>query len=947
MNGALHPSLLALDDCGCCEGVTQQTPQSIFNNPGLSRIAYRVGTHSKFRASLLSALSNLSYPELAALSGLTTREEDDFSIALVDAWACVADVLTFYQERLANEFYLRTATERFSILELARLIGYELRPGVAAAVRLAFTMDNTPGSPQKVQLDPGLKVQSIPGPGETAQTFETIEGIEARPDWNDIKPQMNWLRYPQANDTHVYLQGTGTNLKPGDGLLFVGSDRQGNPYSEGWDFRRVTSVEPDSDADRTRVEWAKGLGAPAPKPSWLAADVKIYAFRQRVGLFGGNAPDWRTMADVVRKQYDSPNGTASDWPNFNIAYAGSVPTSLDTIYLDSVYSQIAVGSWVVLSQPAYRELYRVVDIKEASAAQFTLTGKATRLKLSGPRLASEFGSKLRETLVFAQSDKLTLAQEPLTNLPPNSPSADLPLEPGLVAPVEGNLVPLAHLVSGLAKGQEIGIGGKRIRVRLTPGAGRLNLTMADGSPGQDLAQEESLRVMEPPQKLSAGNVRWHLRRDNGFDGFLPAVPHDALVLAAAKKDDEMIGELAIIDLVEPNPVNGAPLQITLKSLNPAVAVLRNIYDRKTVSISANVAQATHGETGSEEILGGGDATQVFQAFTLKQPPLTYLRSPLPPGFASSLEEPGRGGVRVNNVRWHEVPTLYGHGPAERVYTARRNDDGKTMIRFGDGFTGARLPTGIDNVRAIYRKGIGVAGNVRAGQLTNLLSRPLGLKAATNPQDAEGGADPEALADARTNAPLQVLTLNRVVSLQDYEDFARAYPGIAKALATWTWDGRSKGVLLTVAGPGGVVIDEGGEVAIKLRDLLSAAGEPFVAVRIKPHQTAAFRLGGGLFVDPDYDPQQVLVAVQASLAEAFSFEVRAFGQPAMLSEAMAAIQSIAGVIGVDVERFYRTELAPDRKERLLAALPGSGANNPGGAELLTLAAGGADDLRVSA
>ena len=40
-------------------------------------------------------------------------------MALIDACACVADVLTFYQERIANEGFLRTATERRSVLELA------------------------------------------------------------------------------------------------------------------------------------------------------------------------------------------------------------------------------------------------------------------------------------------------------------------------------------------------------------------------------------------------------------------------------------------------------------------------------------------------------------------------------------------------------------------------------------------------------------------------------------------------------------------------------------------------------------------------------------------------------------------------------------------------------------------------------------------------------------
>ena len=53
-------------------------------------------------------------------------------MGVLDAWAVVGDVLTFYQERIANEGFLRTATERLSVLTLARAIGYELKPGVSA-----------------------------------------------------------------------------------------------------------------------------------------------------------------------------------------------------------------------------------------------------------------------------------------------------------------------------------------------------------------------------------------------------------------------------------------------------------------------------------------------------------------------------------------------------------------------------------------------------------------------------------------------------------------------------------------------------------------------------------------------------------------------------------------------------------------------------------------------
>src|SRR5215813_3936234 len=95
----------ALMDGECCATV-ERAPLAVSNRPGLSALAYRIGTHPQFKESQLARLS--------AVPGLQTRGDGDLSIALLDAWACVADNLTFYQERIANESYLRTATERQS-----------------------------------------------------------------------------------------------------------------------------------------------------------------------------------------------------------------------------------------------------------------------------------------------------------------------------------------------------------------------------------------------------------------------------------------------------------------------------------------------------------------------------------------------------------------------------------------------------------------------------------------------------------------------------------------------------------------------------------------------------------------------------------------------------------------------------------------------------------------
>src|SRR4051812_7879024 len=101
-------NLSGLNDCGCCDGTTVQTPVEITNRPGLNALIYRVGTYSRFRDSMLARLSSSAYP---ALASLRTREDDDPTIALIDAWSAVSDILTFYQERIANEAYLRTARE--------------------------------------------------------------------------------------------------------------------------------------------------------------------------------------------------------------------------------------------------------------------------------------------------------------------------------------------------------------------------------------------------------------------------------------------------------------------------------------------------------------------------------------------------------------------------------------------------------------------------------------------------------------------------------------------------------------------------------------------------------------------------------------------------------------------------------------------------------------------
>jgi predicted phage baseplate assembly protein len=371
----------------------------------------------------------------------------------------------------------------------------------------------------------------------------------------------------------------------------------------------------------------------------------------------------------------------------------------------------------------------------------------------------------------------------------------------------------------------------------------------------------------------------------------------------ALKDVRVIGGFTVISLDQP---------------------LAHSYVRKTMVINANIAAATHGES-VQETLGAGDASQQWQRFTLRQPPLTYVSAPTPSGGQTTLE------VRVDDVLWHEAPNFYGHDSDERVYVTRMDDNGNTTVIFGGG---ARLSTGQENIKAKYRKGVGLSGLVRANQLTQLMSRPLGLKGVTNPLAPSGAADPEKLQDARGNAPLTVLTLDRVVSLQDYEDFARAFSGIDKALATSTQLNGKTGVYLTVAGTNGAAVDESSKLYSNLVNAISVAGDLSVPFSVKSYNLRLFTLSAAVELDSNLLPEKVRREITAQLRDSFSFEARSFGQPVHLSEVIDVIQNVTGVIGVEVRTLYLSDQPSILNTDLTAQVPKPGADiKP--AELLAL------------
>jgi hypothetical protein len=353
--------------CGCCQPPVPLTPVVIDNRPGLSAIAYRIGAYASFREAMLEAIART--PELA---GLGTRRDDDYAVTLLDLWAAVADVLTFYQERYANEVFLRTAQQTVSLKRLAGLLGYDPSPGVAALAELAFTVD----SGKVVQIPVGLRVQSAPAPNQQPQTFETIEA--ATVDWrfNSLRlfPQpiaQNPLQ--QSSSQAVLDRRNGPQIaakfSPNDHVVIYNNGGF-DPVEE----KKIDHLQVQD--DREIVAWTQ----PVQSASWTISS-RAGKFRRKMQLFGFNVQTPWFHAVVPSPAV--PGGIA--WVFDPLTFTLS---SRSDYFLDSRYSDLSTGTRLLFVIPltggGIETIARtVIQVDQSQQSFGPLTDTVTHVILDG------------------------------------------------------------------------------------------------------------------------------------------------------------------------------------------------------------------------------------------------------------------------------------------------------------------------------------------------------------------------------------------------------------------------------------------------------------------------------------------------------------------------------------------------------------------------------------
>ena len=752
----------------------------------------------------------------------------------------------------------------------------------------------------------------------------------------------------------------------------------------------AASFSPQSDLAPRLLAALKPAAAPTLYEGWSAVAtpagrVQVYAARVKAGLFAASWVGYPVTSSgtTTTTVYIEPT-LATAWPGVQLSFA----TTPNEVPLDAVYDQIKPGSWVAIKRYDSTITFHVVaSLRTASVAtppvsqqtQSSLqtqasqqtqapqqkatpqpdavappppppqssgfAAKVTLLTLDPPWLSDLVNNTttntlssalqnpdiLRQSLVYAQTEPMTLTDEPLDT------------------DIEGDSIDLAGVYDGLEAGRWVIVSGTRTDVPGTSVVSASELAMVSGiSQGEQATQCVPFPLSAPPfatiyyvtdanaygDRLVVGQLVGPTP-DSGFTVPDPGSPptfvnqqYCGQVLLApgyyanayVPTQDELNGNFPDFKglLIRPvgfgyslanSPYPGGTLDDTKANgtfawriSSPTLHTVLNLavplayeYDRSSITLYGNVADATHGQS-TGEVLGNGDATQDFASFPLHQSPLTYVSAPTPSGISTTLT------TRVNELEWHEIDNLFEAAPRQRCYITRENNAQQTTVTFGNGAHGSRLPTGTANVKATYRYGIGSAGNVAAGQISQLATRPLGAQGVINPLRATGGADADRLDQARSNAPVAIMALDRLVSVQDYADFARTYAGIGKALSTQVSDGHRQLVHVTIAGADDIPIDTSSDLYNNLKQSLLDFGDPHQRLDVGIRRVRLLVMAATVALLPDYDWNSVAPQVRTAILQLFSFDARALGQTAYLSEAIAAAQAVAGVSWINVTTF---------------------------------------------
>jgi predicted phage baseplate assembly protein len=759
--------------CPCDQNVF---PPPLAIRAGLASLPRQIATFPEFRSAMLSAI-----PGQAPLTGWRARGGDDFGIMLLEMWSYVCDCISFYDEGIANECYVRTSMLRPSVRKLVGLLGYVPRPATGARVDLAILADGR----LPLVLPAGTGFRSGGFPGGTPQVFELD---------NDSRV------HPFLNQTTLARSRPAT-LEPGPIFTFSRDTLLLDPSTARLKADQLVFIEDLSNTANSRVRTVNSIA------NFAASDGATY--KQAVFSAFLPIPGWTAVTDV---QITTPSqtGTIFQQPIYTLSGGLYISVRGPVLIFDTVQRQIQLGDTLVLDKAGDYRWFSVVYMEEAFVA----------LPSTGSTTVTDSNNNVTTVTPPAPQVQVTWV---ILDMDFNDPSRREGVTP--------------NWTDADAKSIKVHFGFRKAGDAITP----MNLTLQPGD----------AMTLAPPYETP---------QDGKFPSLFLLQDNDTVGAEIAGSVDFAAGTLT-------------PSQ----PLTEALAAPVTVY--------ANVVTASRGETVAGELLGSGDSSVANQAFQLKKAPLTYFAAP--EGPQSTLK------VYVNGLQWTEQPSFFGMAGDAQVYIVRQDDDGDSLVIFGDGIRGLRPPTGASIV-AYYRNGAGLL-SPPAGSITQMAKPVKGITSVRNPVAASGGDDAEPASGMQTYAPQSALLLGRAISIPDMEAAAATVGGVRALRAEWRWNTLQQRPVVEIWYIGAASVK--GDVLTTLRGL----SDGVTPIAVDQATSVPSTLSISIEIDPKMQEDDVVTAVRTALMDPDTGllppEQIGIGLPLFRSRIFEAVLATPGAIAV--------------------------------------------------
>lgn len=838
------------------------------NRPGLSHLKYRIGTYADIREALLRNLD-----KTPGLAQWTHRGADDPGIALLEGAAILGDILTFYQELYANEAYLRTAQWRESIADLVRLLGYRLSPGLGGHSTFAFEIKGDQPVTIPASFPVKAEVEGLPKPAD----FETVEQSIGYP-WLSKFNLYRRLFTPNIthDTTECYIFApdqflTPTDLKAKDRLLIGEADSATNPTR--LNNAEVVIIDSVRELHGRKLYKIKG----ALKRTGSVFNLTAFKLGRSFHHFGNNGP--RTFTKVPANVTSTATSTTS---------GGTTTTTVTTPTIPE--KNVAFSRWLdmttesfdpAVSYPSNTGTTRIL-IRSLDQRDFPLDAEVQDLAAGGSLViqATLYNyNNTNQTKEFTFVRKIeSIRQTSLTWGVVTGTTSLVTLNQSLA------------VTEGTANYRFTDIRDFLLHEVLSPA-----LELRGGQQETTALTAAELYFYGTDSEVQALNDRRVLLIKSGVDP-IPAQVVDVQTLAAQFATRPLLRSI---------------------TLDRTVTLADFPNEKPTVTVYGNVVDATEGKTEAAATLGNGDNRLVFQTFRLPKAPLTYLISKTDtPPEAPELQ------IYVNNRLWKRVASFFGRKPEEEIYIVREDAENNSWVQFGDGVTGARLPSGVKNVVAKYRTGTGAFGALKTNTKVQAGAKLDQLDKIQMPDVAAGGSQPEDGENARAAAPGKIQSLDRLVSLEDFETETLAISGVTKAAAAWQLVDNIPEVVVTVLMETGRTA-EIDDVRQTIAGYNKGRGPNRFPISVHEGRLKYVVVAATFDYDSTYLEDEIKAAIQIALgvnsgkpnakddqSGLFSLRQRHFAQREYATSIAGTIQQVAGVVWARVTRFASLGLLTD-------------------------------------